>query len=32
LSTAGPEIVLGSGSVLSLEVGRAIDVRVPIER
>ncbi len=32
LSTSGPEIVLGPGSILSLEAGRAIDVRVPIER
>jgi hypothetical protein len=32
MSTAGPEIVLGSGSILSLEAGRAIEVRVPIER
>jgi hypothetical protein len=32
MSTAGPEIVLKEGSVLSLDAGRAIDVRVPIER
>ena len=32
LSTAGPQIVLQPGSVLSLEAGREIDVRVPIER
>lgn len=32
LSTSGPEIVLGPGSILSLEAGRAIEVRVPIER
>jgi hypothetical protein len=32
LSSKGPEIVLGPGSVLSLEAGRTIDVRVPIER
>jgi hypothetical protein len=32
MSTSGPEIVLAAGSVLSLDAGRAFDVRVPIER
>ncbi len=32
MSTSGPEIVLGPGTILSLEAGRAIEVRVPIER
>lgn len=32
LSTTGPEIVLDRGSVLSLQAGRTVDVRVPIER
>jgi hypothetical protein len=32
LATAGPEIALPRGTVLSLELGRTIDVRVPIVR
>jgi hypothetical protein len=32
MSTTGPQIALESGTVLSLDAGRAIDVRVPIER
>ncbi len=32
LSTAGPEIALKEGTVLSLEAGRVLEVRVPIER
>jgi hypothetical protein len=32
MSTTGPQIALGTGTVLELQAGRALDVRVPIER